>query len=123
MYKSRLRSGSKSSSSSRKESKQISCKSRDLSMKLRSNNSSDMSVDDQKPFYDSLIYKSEINELEEIKAEDSYEESDINDLKEHIIHNDSDKNCEKNSKENEDNTPSIFQKSKISQKILKKYDR
>ena len=36
-------------------------------MKSRSNNSSDMSVDDQKPSYDSLIYKSEINELEEIK--------------------------------------------------------
>ena len=47
---------------------------RDLSMKSRSNNSSDMSVDDQKPSYDSLIYKSETNELEEIKAEDSYEE-------------------------------------------------
>ena len=57
-------------------------------MKSRSNSSSDMSVDDQKPSYDSLIYKSEINELEEIKAEDSYEESGINDLKEHIIHND-----------------------------------
>ena len=40
-----------------------------------------MSVDNQKPSYDSLILKSEINELEEIKAEDSYEESDINDLK------------------------------------------
>ena len=53
---------------------------RDLSMKSRSNNSSDMSVDDQKPSNDSLIYKSEINELEEIKAEDSYEESDINDF-------------------------------------------
>ena len=85
---------------------------RDLSMKSRSNNSSDMSVDDQKPSYDSLIYKSEINELEEIKAEDSYEESYINDLKEHIIHNDSDEN-------NEDNSPSIFQKSKISQKDIK----
>ena len=60
MYKSRLRSGSKSSS--RKESKQITIKSRDLSTKSRSNNSSDMSVDDQKPSYDSLIYKSEINE-------------------------------------------------------------
>ena len=56
-----------------------------------------MSVDDQKPSNDSLIYKSEINELEEIKAEDSYEESDINDLKEHIIHNDSDENNEENS--------------------------
>ena len=54
---------------------------RDLSMKSRSNNSSEMSVNDQKPSYDSLIYKSEINELEEIKAEDSYEESNINDLK------------------------------------------
>ena len=47
--------------------------SRDLSMKSRSDNSSDMSVDDQKPSYDSLIYKSETNELEEIKAQDSYE--------------------------------------------------
>ena len=92
---------------------------RDLSMKSRSNNSSDMSVDDQKPSYDSLIYKSEINELEEIKAEDSYEESGINDLKEHIIHNDSDENNEENSEENEDNSPSIFQKSKISQKDIK----
>ena len=70
---------------------------RDLSLKSRSNNSSDMSVDDLKPSNDSLIYKSEINELEEIKAEDSYEESDINDLKEHIIHNDSDENNEENS--------------------------
>ena len=34
-----------------------------------------MSVDDQKPSYDSLIYRSELNELVEIKAEDSYEES------------------------------------------------
>ena len=92
-------------------------------MKSRSDNSSDMSEDDQKPTYDSLIYKSEINELEEIKAEDSYEESDINDLKEHIIHNDSDENKEEISEENEDNSPSIFQKSKISKKILKKYDR
>ena len=50
-------------------------------MKSRSNNSSDMSLDYQKPSYDSLIYKSEINELEEIKAEDSYEKSEINDLK------------------------------------------
>ena len=49
-----------------------------------------MSVDDQKPSFDSLINKSEINELEEIKAEVSYEESEINELKEHIIHNDSD---------------------------------
>ena len=47
-----------------------------------------MSVDDQKLSYDSLIHTSKINELEEIKAEDSYEESEINDLKEHIIHND-----------------------------------
>ena len=54
--------------------------------------------------YDSLIYKSEINELEEIKAEDSYEESDINDLKQHIIHNDSDENYEENSEESEDNS-------------------
>ena len=45
---------------------------RDLSMKSRSNNSSDMSVDNQKSSCDSLIHKSEINELEEIKAEDSY---------------------------------------------------
>ena len=59
-------------------------------MKSRSNISSDMSVDDQKSSYDSLIYKSEIVELEEIKTEDSYEESYINDLKEHTIHNDSD---------------------------------
>ena len=43
VYKNRLRSGSKLSS--RKESKEITCKSRDLSMNLRSNNSSDMSVD------------------------------------------------------------------------------
>ena len=81
MYKSRLRSDSKSSS--RKESNQVARKSRNLSMKSRSNNSSDMSVDDQKPSYDSLIYKLEINELEEIKAEDSYEVSYINNLKEH----------------------------------------
>ena len=87
-------------------------------MKSRSNNSSDMSVDDQKPFYDSLIYKSEINELEEIKAEDSYEESEINDLKEHIIHNDSNENYEENSEENESNSPSIFQK--YHKKLLKK---
>ena len=59
MYKSRLRNGSESSS--RKESKLNKFKSRDLSMKSRSNNSSDMSVDDQKPSYNSLIYKSEIN--------------------------------------------------------------
>ena len=118
MYKSRRRSGSKSS---RKESKQITFNSRDLSMKSRSNNSSDMSVDDQKPSYDSLIYKSGINELEEIKAEDLYEESDINDLKEHIIHNDSDENNEENSEENEDNSPFIFQK--YHKKILMKYDR
>ena len=32
-----------------------------------------MSVDNQKSSCDSLIHKSEINELEEIKAEDSYE--------------------------------------------------
>ena len=57
-------------------------------MKLKSNNSSDMSVDDQKSSYDLLKYKSETNELEEIKVEDLYEESEINDLKEHIIHND-----------------------------------
>ena len=86
MYKSRLRSGSKSS---RKESKQIKCKSRDSSMKSISNNSSDMSVNYQKPTYDSLTYKSDINEFEEIKAEDSYEESYINDLKEHFIRDDS----------------------------------
>ena len=49
-----------------------------------------MSVDDQKPSYYSLIYKSEKIELEEIKAEDSFEVSYINYLKEHIIHNDSD---------------------------------
>ena len=54
MHNSRLRKGSKSTS--RKESKQITCKSRDLSMKSRSNNSSDMSVDDQKPSYALLIY-------------------------------------------------------------------
>ena len=70
MYKSILRSGSKLSS--RKESNQITCKYRDLYMNSRSNNSSDMSVDYQKPFYDSWIHKSEINELEEIKAEDSW---------------------------------------------------
>ena len=78
-----------------------------------------MSVDGQKPSYDLLIYKSEINELEEIKAEDSYQESYINDLKEHIIHNDSDENIEENSEENKDNSPSIFQKSKILQKDIK----
>ena len=94
MYKSRLTIDSKSSS--RKESNQVARKSRNLSMKSRSNNSLDMNVDDQKLSYDSLIYKLEINELEEIKAEDSYEESDINDLKEHIIHNDSDENYEEN---------------------------
>ena len=49
------------------KSKQITCNSRDLSMKSRSNNSSDMNVDDQKLSYDLLKYKSEINELEEIK--------------------------------------------------------
>ena len=38
-------------------------------MKSKSNNSSKISVDDQKPSYDSLICKSEINELEEIKTE------------------------------------------------------
>ena len=88
-------------------------------MKSRSNNSSNMSVDDHKPSYDSLIYKSEINELEEIKAEDSYEESYINDLKEHIIYNDSDKNKEENNEQNEDISPSIIQKSKIPQKDIK----
>ena len=62
MYEGRLRGGSKSSS--RKESKQITCKSRDLSMKSRSNNSSDKNVDDQKPSYDSLIHKLMINDLE-----------------------------------------------------------
>ena len=92
-------------------------------MKSKSNNSSDMSVDDQKPSFDSLIYKSEINELEEIKAEYSYEESDINDLKEHIIHNDSDENNEKNSEENVDNSSIIFQNQKYHKKILKKYDK
>ena len=92
---------------------------RDLSMK----SSSDMNVYDQKPSYDSLIYKSEINELEEIKAEVSCEECDINDLKEHIIHNDSDENNEENSEENEDNSPSIFKNQKYHKKILKKYDR
>ena len=94
MYKSRLRSGSKSSS--KIKSKQITCKFRDFSMKPRSNNSSDMSFEDQKPSYDSLIHKSEINKLKEIKAEDSYEESEINDLKEHIIHSDLDENYEDN---------------------------
>ena len=79
-----------------------------------------MSVDDQKPSYDSLIYKSEINKLEVFKAEDSYEESYINDLKKHIINSDSDENYEENSEENEDISPSIFQKSKISQKDIKK---
>ena len=33
---------------------------RDLSMKSRSYNSLDITVDDKKPSYDSLIYKSEI---------------------------------------------------------------
>ena len=88
-------------------------------MKSRSNNSSDMSVDNQKPSYDSLIYKLEINELEEIKAEDSNEESEIHDLKEYIIHKYSDENYEENSEENEDNSSSIFTKSKISQKDIK----
>ena len=88
-------------------------------MKSRSNNSLDMSVNDQKPSNDSLIYKSEINELEEIKTEDSYEKNETYDLKEHIIHNDSDENYEENSEENDDNFPSIFSKSKISQKDIK----
>ena len=34
-----------------------------------------------KPSYDSLIHKSKTIELKEIKADDSYKESEINDLK------------------------------------------
>ena len=60
-----------SKSLSRKENNQNACNSRDLSMKSRSNNSLDMSVDNQKPFYDSLIHKSEIDELENIKENNS----------------------------------------------------
>ena len=86
-------------------------------MRSRSNNSSDKSIDGQKPSNDSLIHKSEINKLEEIKAEDSYKESEINDLKEHIIYNDSDKNYEENSEKNEDNSL-LFSKIK---NIIKRY--
>ena len=50
---------------------------RDLSMKSKSNYSLDMNVDLQNLSYDSLIHKLEINELEEIKTEDSYGESEI----------------------------------------------
>ena len=59
MLKSRLRSDSKSPW--RIESKQIACKYQNLSKKLKSDNISDMNVDDQKPPYDSLIHKSKIN--------------------------------------------------------------
>ena len=80
-----------------------------------------MSVNNQKPSYDSLIHKSEINELKEIKAEDSYEASNINDLKEHIIHNGSDKNYEENSEEKIRTIPLLFfQNQKYRKKILKK---
>ena len=56
MCKSRQRSGSKSSA---KESNK-NAYNKKLSVKSRSNNSSDISVDDQKLSYDSLIHKSEI---------------------------------------------------------------
>ena len=49
-----------------------------------------------------------------------WREYDINDLKEHIIHNDSDEIYEENNEENEFNSPSIFPKSKYHKKILKK---
>ena len=91
-------------------------------MKSRSNNSSDMSVDDQKPSYDSLIYKSEINELEEIKAGDSYEENKIYDLKENIIHNDSDENYKEIVKKMRKISILFFQNQKYHKNILKKYD-
>ena len=55
MYKSWLTSSSKSL---RKGSNKNGCKSRDLSIKSASNNSSDMSVDNKKPSYDSLKQKS-----------------------------------------------------------------
>ena len=74
-----------------------------------------MSVDDQKPFYDSLIYKSEINELKEIKAEDSYEKSEINDFKKISFIITKIKVIRKIWKMR-DNSPSFFPKSKISQK-------
>ena len=40
-------------------------------MKSRSNNSPDMSFDNQKPTYDSLIHKYKIDELEDIKEKNS----------------------------------------------------
>ena len=45
--------------------------------------------------------------------------SEIHDLKEYIIHKYSDENYEENNEENEDNSSSIFTKSKISQKDIK----
>ena len=112
MYNDRLRNVSRSS---RKESKQTSSKSRDLSMKSSSNNTSDMSVEDYNPSYDSLMHKANIKELEEIKAEDSYEYSEINDLKEHIIYNDSE--------ENENDLFLFFKNQKYRKKIFKKCDK
>ena len=115
MYKSRLRSASKSPS--RNEFNQNIFKSRDLSMNSRSNNSSDMSVDNQKPI--SLIDKSKLDEVEEIKGEDSNEESEKDNLKEHIIDNDSEECDEEESEEDEDYSPSILHESKLSQKEIK----
>ena len=96
---------------------------RDLSMKSRLNNSLYMSVDDQKPSYDSLIHKSDINELEEIKAEDLYEENEINDLKGHIIYNDSEKIMRKIVKKMMTISLLFFKNQKYHKKILKKYDK
>ena len=115
MYKSRLRSASKSPS--RNESNQNILKSRDLLMNSRSNNSSDMSVDNQKPI--SLIDKSKLDEVEEIKGEDSNEESEKDNLKEHIIDNNSEECDEEESEEGEDYSPSILHESKLSQKEIK----
>ena len=77
----------------------------------------DMSVDNQKPI--SLIDKSKLDEVEEIKGEDSNEESEKDNLKEHIIDNDSEECDEEESEEGEDYSPSILHESKLSQKEIK----
>ena len=58
-----------------------------------------------------------------IKAEDSYEDSYINDLKGYIIHDDSDENYKENNEENEENPLLFSQNIKYYKKILKKYDK
>ena len=79
------------SKSARKESKQITCNKRFIDkIKFR------YECWQQESTYDSQIHKSEINELEDIRAEDLYGESETYDFKEHIIHNNSYKNYEEN---------------------------